>query len=95
MYELDLERPEEAYAEERLDLSARTAGRLVRLARAEHRAPAVAGAFREGRITLLPFHHQRGVHAGRVRIQRRAPGALVFALGFGRSRSGDVRIGIA
>jgi hypothetical protein len=201
----------ERYAEERLDLSARTARRLVRLARAEHRAPAVAGAFREGRITLLQaeallagagggvalaervtlrrlreglparvefvaprsvarlflamaarmgglgamlehaiaswtrageafrdyadferdgfrctvpacsarrglqshhlrflsaggpdepwnrttlcaFHHQRGVHAGRVRIQGRAPGALVFALGFGRYRSGDVRI---
>ena len=43
----------ERYAEERLDLSARTARRLVRLARAEHRAPAVASAFREGRITLL------------------------------------------
>ncbi|MGH7702305.1 MAG: hypothetical protein ACREMO_04390, partial [Gemmatimonadales bacterium] len=43
----------ERYAEERLDLSARTARRLVRLARAEHRAPAVASAFREGRITRL------------------------------------------
>jgi hypothetical protein len=43
----------ERYVEERLDLSARTARRLVRLARAEHRAPAVANAFREGRITLL------------------------------------------
>ena len=43
----------ECYVQERLDLSARTARRLVRLARAEHRAPAVASAFREGRITLL------------------------------------------
>jgi hypothetical protein len=34
------------YAEERLDVSARTARRLVALARAEHRAPAVAIAFR-------------------------------------------------
>jgi hypothetical protein len=38
---------------ERLDLSARTARRLVRLARAEHSSPAVASAFREGRISLL------------------------------------------
>ena len=36
-----------------LDLSPRTARRLVRLARAEHAAPEVASAFREGRITLL------------------------------------------
>jgi hypothetical protein len=43
----------ERYVQERLDLSARTARRLVRLARAEHGAPAVASAFREGRITLL------------------------------------------
>jgi len=43
----------ERYVEERLDLSARTARRLVRLARAEHRAPALASAFRAGRITLL------------------------------------------
>jgi len=43
----------ECYVQERLDLSPRTARRLVCLARAEHRAPAVASAFREGRITLL------------------------------------------
>ncbi len=43
----------ERYVTERLDLSRRTAGRLVRLARAEHRAPPVASAFRAGRITLL------------------------------------------
>jgi len=43
----------ERYVQERLDLSPRTARRLVRLARAEHGAPALATAFREGRITLL------------------------------------------
>ena len=43
----------ERYVTERLDLSPRTARRLVRLARAEHKAPAVANAFREGRVTLL------------------------------------------
>jgi len=43
----------ERYVQERLDLSTRTARRLVRLARAEHASPAVASAFREGRITLL------------------------------------------
>jgi hypothetical protein len=43
----------ERYVPERLDLSPRTARRLVRLARAEHAAPAVASAFRESRITLL------------------------------------------
>jgi hypothetical protein len=43
----------ERYVQERLDLSPRTARRLVRLARAEHAAPALASAFREGRITLL------------------------------------------
>jgi hypothetical protein len=43
----------ERYVQERLDLSPRTARRLVRLARAEHEAPALATAFREGRITLL------------------------------------------
>jgi hypothetical protein len=43
----------ERYVQERLDLSPRTARRLVRLARAEHGVPAVASAFREGRITLL------------------------------------------
>jgi hypothetical protein len=43
----------ERYVVERLDLSPRTARRLVRLARAERTAPEVASAFREGRITLL------------------------------------------
>jgi len=43
----------ERFVVERLDGSPRTARRLVRLARAEHRRPAVATAFRTGRITLL------------------------------------------
>ncbi len=38
------------YAEERLDLSPRTARRLIALARTEHRAPELAVAFRRGRI---------------------------------------------
>jgi hypothetical protein len=41
------------YVRERLDLSPRTARRLVRVARAERTAPEVAIAFRAGRITLL------------------------------------------
>ena len=199
----------ERYATERLDGSARTARRLVRLARAEHRAPEVAAAFRAGRITrfqaevllrggsvaraervtlrrledevletevafsaprdvaalfeglmarvrleamldhaiatwleagqafedyadferdgfrctvpgctarrnlhshhlvfrsaggpdvpwnrttLCAFHHHRGVHAGRVRIRGRAPDGLVYTLGVGRFRSGDVKL---
>lgn len=44
----------------------------------------------ENRITLCAFHHQRGVHAGRLRIRGRAPGALVFELPLARYRSGDV-----
>jgi hypothetical protein len=40
----------DGYVRERLDLSPRTARRLVALARGEHRAPAAATAFREGRI---------------------------------------------
>jgi hypothetical protein len=43
----------EEYVRERLDLSPRTARRLVRIARAEHTAPRLARAFRDGRITLL------------------------------------------
>ena len=199
----------ERYVTERLDLSPRTARRLVRLARAEHRAPAVATAFREGRITrlqaevllrggsvaqaeavtlrrledevpesevafraprevaalfealvasvgleamldhaiatwveagrqfrdyadferdrwrctvpgctarrslhshhivfrsargadlpwnrttLCAHHHQRGVHAGRLSIRGRAPDGLVYGLGVGRFRSGDVKL---
>ena len=44
----------ERYARERLDLSPRTARRLVQLARTEHRAPALATAFREGRLQAFP-----------------------------------------
>jgi hypothetical protein len=57
----------ERYVEERLDLSPRTARRLVRLARAEYTAEPVANAFREGRITLLQAEVLlRGASAGWV-----------------------------
>jgi hypothetical protein len=39
--------------------------------------------------TLCAFHHQRGVHAGVIRISGRAPGGLVFELPLGRFGSGD------
>jgi hypothetical protein len=46
--------------------------------------------------TLCAVHHQRGVHAGRVRIRGRAPGGLAYELGLrpglpplARYRSGD------
>ena len=49
------------------------------------------------RITLCAFHHPRGVHAGRLRIQGHAPDRLLFELGVRhdaapllRYRSGDV-----
>ena len=44
------------YCEERLDLAPRTARSLVALARAEHRAPAVATEFRQGRIHAFQAH---------------------------------------
>ena len=44
------------------------------------------------RTTLCAFHHHRGVHAGRVRIRGRAPDRLVYTLGVGRFRSGDVKL---
>ena len=40
-------------------------------------------------ITLCAAHHQRGVHAGVIRISGRAPDELVFELPLGRFRSGD------
>ena len=43
----------ERYVRERLDLAPRTARRRVALARTEQRAPAVAHAFREGRVTAF------------------------------------------
>jgi hypothetical protein len=52
------------------------------------------------RATLCAFHHQRGVHAGTVRVSGRAPDELLFELGLRagspplvRYRSGDVAIG--
>jgi hypothetical protein len=44
------------YVRERLDLAPRTARRLVALSRAEQRAPAVATAFRSGRIHAFQAH---------------------------------------
>lgn len=53
----------------------------------------------ENRITLCAFHHQRGVHAGRLRVQGQAPDRLLFELGVRhdaapllRYRSGDVAV---
>jgi hypothetical protein len=40
-------------------------------------------------VTLCAAHHQRGVHAGMIRISGRAPDGLVFELPLGRFRSGD------
>ena len=51
----------------------------------------------DNRITLCAFHHQRCLHAHRMRVRGRAPGALVFELGvrpgappLARYRSGDI-----
>jgi hypothetical protein len=41
--------------------------------------------------TLCAAHHQRGVHAGHIRIAGRAPGHLRFELPLGTWRSGDRR----
>jgi len=43
----------------------------------------------ENLTTLCAWHHQRGVHAGVIRIAGRAPDALVFELPLGRFGSGD------
>jgi hypothetical protein len=45
------------------------------------------------RTTLCAYHHQRGVHAGSLAIRGRAPDGLVYELGVGRFRSGDVMDG--
>jgi hypothetical protein len=42
------------------------------------------------RTTLCAVHHHRGVHARSLAIRGRAPDALVYTLGVGRFRSGDV-----
>jgi len=49
------------------------------------------------RLTLCAFHHQRGIHSWRLRIQGHAPAGLLFELGLRpgtppilRYRSGDV-----
>jgi hypothetical protein len=80
------------YVSERLDVSPRTAWCLVRLARAEHRAPAVADAFREGRLTAFQAELLL-----RVASPGRAPDRLYYELGtrpgaepLMQVRSGDV-----
>jgi hypothetical protein len=40
--------------------------------------------------TLCAAHHQRGVHAGVIRVSGRAPDGLVFELPVGRFGAGDV-----
>ena len=42
--------------------------------------------------TLCAAHHQRGVHAGVLRISGRAPERLVFELPLGRFGSGDLAL---
>jgi hypothetical protein len=42
--------------------------------------------------TLCAWHHQRGVHAGALRIRGRAPDDLVFDLPVGRFLSGDRKL---
>ncbi len=44
------------------------------------------------RTTLCAFHHHRGVHDRLLAIRGRAPDGLVYELGFGRFRSGDVAL---
>jgi hypothetical protein len=44
------------------------------------------------RTTLCAWHHQRGVHEGRISIRGRAPERLVHELGVGRFRSGDEKM---
>lgn len=53
------------------------------------------------RITLCAFHHQRGVHSWRLRVQGHAPAGLLFELGLRqdappllRYRSGDVAVAV-
>ena len=41
--------------------------------------------------TLCAAHHQRGVHAGQIRIHGTAPHALRFEMPLGSWRSGDVK----
>jgi hypothetical protein len=43
-----------------------------------------AGGFSTALTTLCAAHHQRGVHAGVIRIRGRAPDQLVFEMPLGR-----------
>ena len=76
----------ERYVQERLDLSPRTVRRLVRLAQAERGADVAWN-----RTTFCAYHHHRGVHAASLTIRGKTPDGIVYTLGVGRSRSGDVR----
>jgi len=56
----------------------------------------------ENRVALCWFHHQRCLHAGRMRVEGRAPDGLLFELGVRperpplvRYRSGDVLVAAA
>ena len=49
------------------------------------------------RTTLCAYHHHRGVHrrgrhTGSLRIRGQAPDGLIYELGVGRFRSGDVKL---
>jgi hypothetical protein len=79
----------ERHVQERLDLSARTARRNLQSHHIRFRSaqgPHVAS----NRTTLCAYHHHRGVHAASLTIRRKAPDGLVYTLGVGRFRSGDV-----
>jgi len=43
------------------------------------------------RVTLCAFHHLRGVHAGRLRVEGQAPERLVFELGLRDGEAGSDR----
>jgi hypothetical protein len=67
--------------------------------RAVRHRPALCTSYRNLHAHHVVFHsaggsddHQRGVHAGVIRISGRAPDDLVFDLPLGRFRSGDAYI---
>ena len=46
----------------------------------------------ENRVTLCAFHHQRGVHEGRMGVSGSAPDALEFRMPFGTYLAGGVAV---
>jgi hypothetical protein len=75
-----------------------TSRRNLQVHHVRYRA-AGGGNERENRVALCAFHHLRCLHAGLLRVQGRAPDALVFELGvraggppLARYRSGDVAL---